>query len=204
MIFGRFRHQVVYKSVFYMKILFQILSLIFLFYSCFPKPTDSSIEEDAVEIEEATIDKDDLSGEDELVGCRCAVSAYLDDPDESGTNVRETPRGKIMGKLQYEEDCLCRVVNFIESKDGWMLLEEGGWVFGKLFSIDTRNYAPGEKVALREYPTEGSRILAEFDREMTFQVKDCCGEWLMVVDKEGNSGWLEKEMICANPLTNCS
>jgi SH3-like domain-containing protein len=136
--------------------------------------------------------------------CNCSVSAYLSDPDPEGTNIRETPKGKITGQLHYEPDCDCLTVRFVESKDGWMKLSDGGWVLGKLFSVDTRNYGEGEKVYLKEFPTEESKVVAEFDTEQNFKVKGCCGSWLQVEDSSGTTGWLTADMICANPLTNCS
>ncbi|MBX2970118.1 MAG: hypothetical protein KF803_12170 [Cyclobacteriaceae bacterium] len=160
---------------------------------------------DTVVIEQQDQDPTSSSAEiEDDADCVCDVSAYLDDPDDSGTNIRATPGGKIIGQLKYEEDCGCLTVRFVESKNGWMKLSEGGWVYGKLFSVDTRNYASGEKVYLNEYPTDESEVVAEFDREKHFSVKGCCGTWLLVEDEMGKSGWLTADMICANPLTNCS
>lgn len=136
--------------------------------------------------------------------CACNVSAYLNDPDTEGTNIRETPKGKITGQLHYDADCECLTVDFTGSKDGWMRLSDGGWVHGKLFSIDTRNYGPGQKIYLQADPTEESEVVATFDTEKSFKVRGCCGSWIQVEDGSGTVGWLTGEMICANPLTNCS
>ena len=184
-------------------------SLLILF-SCSTKSNEvaeTATQADSVSVEQMEPDQnlpeasDSVSPDEE---CACSVSAYLDDPDDSGTNIRETPNGKIIGQLKYEEDCGCLVVQFVESKNGWMKLNEGGWVYGKLFAVDTRNYAPGEKVYLNEFPTDESEVVVEFDREKHFTVKGCCGTWLLVEDEMGKSGWLTGDMICANPLTNCS
>ena len=185
-----------------------------LMISCTAKQTETTSSTDTVK----TISLDTASvittNQDEDPGieqaqaedgsCACSVSAYLDDPDASGTNIREIPKGKVIGQLHYDTDCDCLTVSFVESKDGWMKLSEGGWVLGKLFSVDTRNYGPGQKVYLQADPTEESDVIAEFDTEKSFRVKGCCGSWLQVEDSNGKVGWLTGEMICANPLTNCS
>jgi SH3-like domain-containing protein len=157
-----------------------------------PEKTDAAIQEEKKNVE--------APGD----ACGCNVDAYLSDPDPDGTNIRETPNGKIMGQLHYESDCDCLTVSFVESKNGWMKLSDGGWVLGKLFSVDTRNYGEGQKVYLQEFPTEESKVVAEFDKEQNFKVKGCCGTWLQVEDGSGTTGWLTADMICANPLTNCS
>jgi hypothetical protein len=188
-----------------------------LMISCTTKKTentDSTAPVDAVTITVDTVSTTLTTNQDESTNneeapsedgsCACNVDAYLDDPDASGTNIRETPKGKIIGQLHYETDCDCLTVSFVESKGGWMKLTEGGWVLGKLFSVDTRNYGPGQKIYLQADPTEESEVVAEFDTEKTFRVKGCCGSWLQVEDSGGKTGWLTGEMACANPLTTCS
>lgn len=188
-----------------------------LMISCTAKKTENTESADSVNTATVTVDTasttltanretetTDEQTHSEGGACACNVSAYLDDPDASGTNIRETPKGKIMGQLHYDTDCDCLTVSFVESKDGWMKLSEGGWVLGKLFSVDTRNYGPGQKIYLQADPTEESEVVAEFDTEKSFHVKGCCGSWLQVEDSDGKVGWLTGEMICANPLTTCS
>jgi hypothetical protein len=136
--------------------------------------------------------------------CACSGSAYLIDPDTTGTNIRETPNGKIIGKLKYDDECECEIISFNQSQNGWLKLVQGGWVHGGLFEVGTRNYGQGEKVYLMSDPTEESEVVKEFDTEKTFTIVGCCGSWLQVKDFDGVVGWLTQDMICANPLTNCS
>lgn len=188
------------------------LLLLMIIFGCGSKPSETATSDDTsnsdtvstayVSTTSTAESNQSVPADDNI--CACSVSAYLDDPDPNGTNIRETPKGKITGQLHYDADCDCLTVSFTGSKDGWMRLSEGGWVHGKLFSVSTRNYAPGEKVYLQADPTEESVVVAEFDIERSFKVVGCCGSWLQVEDDSGKIGWLTGEMICANPLTNCS
>lgn len=135
--------------------------------------------------------------------CTCSVSAYLNDPDKSGTNIRETPKGKAKGKLTYDPNCDCKIVSFKGSKDGWMELNEGGWVFAELFAVDTRNYGQEQKLFLYESANVDSKVVAEYLGERQMTILGCEGTWLYVKGKDGKKGWLPDEMVCANPLTTC-
>jgi hypothetical protein len=135
--------------------------------------------------------------------CNCDATVYLNDPDTSGTNVRDVPGGKVIRQLKYDSDCQCNIVNVVNSKNGWIELKEGGWVFAELFSVDTRNYAEGQKVYLNESTTEESETVAEYSGEQSFKILGCDKTWLYVKGRDGKKGWLPEDMQCGNPLTTC-
>lgn len=135
--------------------------------------------------------------------CACEVSAYLNDPDESGTNVRDIPKGKIIRKLMYDKDCGCLIERFKSSKNGWLELSDGGWVFAELFSVSTRNYGEDKPVYLKELPSSNSKTVATYYQEQSVKVVGCCKKWLQVKGRDGKIGYLDPEMVCDNPLTTC-
>jgi hypothetical protein len=181
------------------------LTMAALIVVCCGSPKSNKTNADSIEqvalSEETPPAKDDLENSED---CACSGSAYLIDPDTTGTNIRDTPNGKIIGKLKYDEDCECEIISFDQSQSGWLKLDVGGWVHGSLFAIDTRNYGEGAKVFLMSSPTDDSDVTKEFDTEKTFTIIGCCGSWLQVKDSDGTVGWLTEDMICANPLTSCS
>lgn len=135
--------------------------------------------------------------------CACDVMMYLNDPDTSGTNVRDKVNGNIIRKLHYDKECLCLTVKIKSADDQWLELEEGGWVFGPLFAIGSRNYAQNEKVYLNESPSDESATVAEYQTEQEFKVLSCNGSWLYVEGKDKKRGWLNKEMQCPSAVTTC-
>ncbi len=192
--------------------IFSVILLLLVFASaCEPKPDSSASADTAVvvpELDAATPDSTSMPVDETAVTdpscCNCNVTVYLNDPDNSGTNVREEPGSKkILRQLQYDPDCDCAIVDVVDSKNGWLKLKEGGWVFAELFAVDTRNYREGQEVYLNEYTTDESKVLATYKGEQQFKVLGCEKTWLYVKGKDGKKGWLTAEMQCANPLTTC-
>ena len=181
----------------------------FLLFSCNSKK-EASTDSDSVAWKMADPVKDTILvaepiPEEKKEGCcACETSAYLIDEDTTGTNVRDTPKGKVIRKLQYDKDCGCLTVDFIDSKDGWLQLKDGGWVFGENFQVGSRNYGEKEIVYLNEFTTEESETVAQYVGETSFKIIGCENTWLYVKGKDGKKGWLTKESQCANPLTNCN
>ena len=135
--------------------------------------------------------------------CDCNTMVYLNDPDTSGTNIRETPKGKVVGKLSYDPDCSCRMVEISSSEKDWLKLKEGGWVYAPLFAVASRNYREKEILYLNAEPNTESETVAEYTSEQEFSILGCNGDWLFVKGKDGKKGWLNPEMQCPNPLTTC-
>jgi hypothetical protein len=103
-------------------------------------------------------------------GSGCSVSAYLNDPDPKGTNVRAAPSAKapVIGqlppraKMEDGDEIVGVEFDVIGSKNGWLLVQNHdrgsfkgpGWVFGGLVS----GTLGGSK--LLATPADGAKVLA--------------------------------------------
>jgi len=152
--------------------------------------------------------------------CPCQVRGYLIDPDLSGTNIRDTPSGKVIGQLPLLTDPEFEVgvyVDIVESRDGWLQISAvgnsndsalaGGWVYGELIGTSTRNYG-GQDITLRSKPSAGSPAAGTLVGEQTVPILACCRDWVYVSARGPGGkqvkGWLEPGMQCASAVTNCS
>lgn len=143
------------------------------------------------------------------------LRVYLDDPDETGTNIRKSPGGEVVMQIKKEGGNEEYFLHVIEAQDGWFKLEstfEGmedvfeipggvGWIHGSVIAVDTRNYG-GQTLNLLSEPETGEIISSITQEAYGLNLKDLCGEWAQV-DYNGIVGWIEIEWLCGNPLTNC-
>jgi hypothetical protein len=85
-----------------------------------------------------------------------------------------------------------------------------GWIkANKYIGTYARNYEDDIILNLYVDPEKNSKVETNVSRWIPelYEITDCKGNWLKVrlnyVDKS-YSGWLEKEMQCANPYTTCN
>ena len=180
--------------------------------------TDQTVETDVDTTSEAMPPEDEGEVyEYELSDCKGLLDVYLNDPDESGTNVRNSPGGDVVTKLvKDEEDNLEFFIQIVEQEDGWFKVKQisnmsdgieipggEGWIHGSVLAVDTRNYG-GETLYLLESPEEESAVNATIEGETYgLQLINFCGDWAEV-SFEGVQGWIQTEWLCGNPLSTCS
>lgn len=151
-----------------------------------------------------------------------SLSCWVQDPDPSGiTNIRSTPGGKVIGRLDkkkrfHSEDEGEEEEPFVvySPSGGWWQilgfkyrgidLSNGGWIHYSVLALSTRNYG-GETLILRKEPSADAPEAASFKKEMLVRPMDISpdGEWVKVKCKAG-TGWIEARWLCGNPYTNCS
>lgn len=145
--------------------------------------------------------------------------AYIVDPDPKGTNVRESPGGKVIKVLQRDANWM---IDLCEAWNGWFrispeidsaeddaidLKTDNCWVHGSLVASSTRNY---DNQTLKFYAKPDSKSAVTFTVSDEVQVTfvDVTNEWAKVcyTDKNGKKliGWIELEWLCGNPYTTCS
>ncbi len=146
-----------------------------------------------------------------------SLSAYINDPDEvNPTNVRATPGGEIVLKLPQNDDYM---INITGVQYGWFLVDyiygfgndseyeipnKKAWIHGSVIELGTRNYGSQAYDLLNE--PNGKNIIVTINFETFVKLKDIKGDWVQVVwENEGKkyTGWIEKDKLCGNPLTNC-
>ena len=144
---------------------------------------------------------------------KCHGSAYVNDPDKNGVNVRKGPskNDKIIGKIPLDKDGT--MVNINGESNKWFLITEAysvenevvfrgsGWVYSKTLGADTRGYNTG-KVNLYKTPDLKSEHICTIPSETNVTLCGCNGEWVKV-EYKGKEGWLSGDDYCDNPVTNC-
>uniref|UniRef100_UPI00259A829A SH3 domain-containing protein n=1 Tax=Carboxylicivirga marina TaxID=2800988 RepID=UPI00259A829A len=144
------------------------------------------------------------------------IESFLNDPDTTGTNLRNSPNGEIIYVIKNNMEMeLIVTFEIIDSQDNWLFIkttyngnqpEKRGWIYGGLVSVNTRNYE-GQNINLYSKPNKISSVKNILKGERTVSIIDVCGQWAYVRfrDESGNSieGWLEPEMQCGSPYTTC-
>ena len=146
--------------------------------------------------------------------------AYASSPDQTDVNVRATPGGTIVFKLDHNEPGY--TVDLYEVWNGWFRIspeidpvEQGpivlkskqAWIHGSQLGACTRNYG-GEKLTFRTRPDANSPIAFTIEEEIGVSYVDMVKGWIKVKytpEKSRKSfvGWIETEWLCSNPVTTC-
>ena len=146
--------------------------------------------------------------------------AYASSPDQTDVNVRATPGGAIVFKLDHNEPGY--TVDLYEVWNGWfrispqietvdqgpiVLKSKQAWIHGSQLGADTRNYG-GEKLTFRTHPDANSPIAFTIEEEIGVSYVDMVKGWIKVKYTPKNSrksliGWIETEWLCPNPVTTC-
>lgn len=144
------------------------------------------------------------------------VRAYVIDPENEPTNLRDSPNGKIIGKLDHESDYMI----YIEGqKDGWFEIREinafdestdpgieHAWIHSSMVHASTR-YCTEEGARIYRYPSEEENFFIEnLMVEIDIQLVQLYADFAQVnyeVNGEKKSGWIHQDCLCGNPVTTC-
>ncbi len=148
-----------------------------------------------------------------------SIGVYIYDNDGDFTNIRNAPKGKIVFKLPSREGVMIGVDKVV---NGWWHLVSnkaysgdfdytisgsttGYWIHSSVIAVGTRNYG-GQKITLFKEPSEKSAAIFSFTGERQLRVLDMKGEeWVKVRTIDGKyTGWVDRNWLCGNSLTNCS
>ena len=150
---------------------------------------------------------------------RCDVSAYVNDPDPKGMNVRSGPGAtfKVVGKLPNQE-VEGIVVHITGARGEWaridLAVEEGGerertlfkgegWVYAPLLGVEGVGVIEGGTKIYQE-PTKRSRVLGRMTAGGEGAVvRGCRGQWMLIEHRKVR-GWAARGTLCSNSLTTCS
>ena len=147
--------------------------------------------------------------------------AFASSPDQTDVNVRATPGGTILFKLDHNEPGY--TVELYEAWNGWfrispeietvdqdpiVLKSKQAWIHGSQLGAGTRNYG-GQKLTFRTRPNANSPIVFTINEEIGVSYVDMVKGWIKVKytpekSKKSFVGWIETEWLCPNPVTNCS
>lgn len=148
-----------------------------------------------------------------------SLIVFIDDSDGPYTNIRNAPKGKVVGKISTTSDAMLNVVKCV---NGWWQVYKGEywdpdgvtkklkgstsgyWVHQSVIAVSSRNYG-GQKLSLRKTPSYNSAVTYSFTKELLFRPIGIQGDWIKVQTYDGKrSGWIESEWLCGNSVTNCN
>jgi len=155
--------------------------------------------------------------------------AYISDPDPNPTNIRATPGGKVIKKIDPDETT---EVKLLEVWNGWFRISttievdmeevtlpgEQAWLHGSVLGLMTRFYYSDLVRAQAKHGKHYGKLFAKPDRnskvvcampseELSLSLVDMQKDWMKVryIDEQGKYyiGWIEMEWLCANPYSTC-
>jgi SH3-like domain-containing protein len=158
--------------------------------------------------------KDDKEEKVDCSSSRLVVS--WDDPDQSGTNIRNSPGGKVIAKINpsdFPDGCMLEIV---EAVNGWLRIKgtlhspendinlpnNEGWIHNSVISVGTRNYG-GQTIQILDSPKNGNSVGKITKESYGLRVLDLCGAWVKINHK-GTIGWVSSDWLCGVPWTTCS
>ncbi len=200
-----------------MRNLFLVIGIFLLFSACSKdsttggekgsqEPTVENEKSVAAEEEVAAGDTPEKSETSEDRACDpTEMEAGLDDPDASGTNIRNSPGGKVVMTLVKDDQNPEYMFTLTESRKGWFKIKgpigggesdielpsEEAWIHGSVISVCTRNYG-GQELSLLDEPEGGETVATIKEEACQLRLKDLCGAWTQV-DYKGTVGWIETE-----------
>ena len=206
-------------------------SLFFLFSACGSNSTtneennsDSIISQEDANLNETNISENEEEEAEEVLEVPTEVrdcspselDVSLNDPDDSGTNIRKSPGGEVVLKLKVTDDNPGFILTLTEAQNGWFKIKSPidgieneikipngeGWIHGSVVSVGTRNYG-GQELELLDQPINGKVVGVIKEEAYGLRIKDICGKWTKV-EYKGVTGWIENEWLCGNPVTSCS
>ncbi|MCR4604148.1 MAG: SH3 domain-containing protein [Prevotella sp.] len=157
-----------------------------------------------------------------LIGQAQNVSVYIYDTDGPFTNVRSSPKGKVVDKIPVDRSATLLLT---KATNGWWRIVDncygafdedgdfvevklkgsttGYWIHYSTIAVGTRNYG-GEDLPLRSQPSKRASVSFTLKGEQLVRPIDVKGDWVKVKTLDGRgTGWIEVEWLCDNPLTNC-
>lgn len=144
--------------------------------------------------------------------------AFVWDGTGTPTNLRESPRGKVVMSLADTCSYIVGIsapingwwqVDWVEAAEEANSIELTGSPNGKYYihysvlGFGTRNYG-SQKLYLRARPSAMSKVKYSFKDERILRPMETKGDWVKVrTEDKKHEGWIEWHWICANPLTTC-
>ena len=144
------------------------------------------------------------------------IDVYITDPD-SYTNVRNAPKGDVVGSLDNRKSSWCMTVT--EIKNGWCHIQNGSiidaqddttpvklkqsktgyWISCNMVGF---SYVNDQPLLLRESPSSKAKVVCRYNG-LGHPIEIRNG-WVKVrTDDKKHTGWMPVDKICANPLTTC-
>jgi SH3-like domain-containing protein len=147
------------------------------------------------------------------------LTAYVQDPDtENPTNIRKDPGGEILVSLKKSGEYMVEIVG---QKNAWFKINKiqvfdtedvdipgkTGWMHYSVLAVRTRNYAD-QSLNVYSLPDKKSKITAVIKEETEVRFKKINKGYVLILftDNKGKNvkGWIKKDWLCGNPVTNCN
>lgn len=133
---------------------------------------------------------------------------YLNDKAKGYSNVRETPNGYVILKLDNKYDDY--MLTIVDIKNSWLKVSEISSVNGGYNIINLEAWVHTSVVGagvthnldVFNKPNGKTKVGTLKGEEDTFKIKDIYCKWIQI-ECNGLIGWVESSKICGNPVTTC-
>lgn len=164
----------------------------------------------------SSVSNSKISYTQEKINCGASRLAVIwDDPDQSGTNIRNSPGGKVIAKINpsdFPDGCMFEIVG---ASNGWLRIQgtlqspdieiklpsDEGWIHSSVVSIATRNYS-GQRINILDAPNSGKSVGSINIEASGLRIIDLCGNWVKISYND-MTGWVSSDWLCGIPWTNC-
>lgn len=175
----------------------------------------STIPDSMIKNEKEILEKE---SDAELIKWENPLTVFVNDPGGQPTNIRHKPKGDVLLQLPNPGDYMLTLTGV---DNGWFKVKDiydfnedkshtdmNAYIHGSVISASTRNYGQ-QKLHLYNQADENSKIVFSFNQEtiVFFISTNNSGNWIKVkiINNSGTHiGWIQKEWLCGNPVTNCS
>ncbi len=139
--------------------------------------------------------------------------------DNGPTNLREAPKGKVVVSLPDDDEYIYTLL-VSDCVNGWLKVVYIGaidrelpfnmsdykelWIHNSVIGTSTRNYG-GQTLHLYAEPDENAKVTYSFgDETLLHPLETDVDGWVKVRTGDGkHEGWIQREWLCGNPVTNC-
>ena len=140
-----------------------------------------------------------------------SLSVYVNDNSGSSTNIRNSPKGKVVHRIPQTTIAMLEVE---EPQNGWWRIcddsyfsvadgyeglskltgsRTGYWIHNSVIAVSTRNYA-NETLYLYQQPNVKSKKVYPIYVEMKLHPLEVRGDWVKCTTFTGNNiGWIQAE-----------
>lgn len=144
------------------------------------------------------------------------LEVFLNDPDMTGTNVRETPGGKVTRVIKndpqqeiYLSFKVCKMEgDWLCVKGGFHKIKVEGWIHNSVVTTKIAAYTPQEPKLIFDNADASKKIVDKVSVERSVKILAIHGLYSKIEYQNSNDekirGYISNYDLCGNPYSNCN